>query len=106
MGNLVNLTPHDIKVKTQDGFVTIPKSGQVARVDVTRSSIVSLNGIDIFRPNFGNVIGLPPVQDGTAYIVSAMVRGAVPDRIDVFSPGSLIRDDAGNVIACDGLDCN
>jgi hypothetical protein len=106
MGDLINLTPHDIKVKTQDGFVTIPKSGQIARVDVSRSATVLLNDIQIFKPTFGNVIGLPPVQDGKAYIVSAMVRGAVPDRIDVVSPGILIRDGDGNVVGCDGLDCN
>lgn len=111
MATLVNLTPHDVNIRKADGSIlTIQKSGQVARVDVYRKTMSNLTlsemGINIQRPVFGNVIGLPEPKDGTAYIVSAMVRDAARDRIDVFSPGNLIRDDAGSVVGCDGLDCN
>jgi hypothetical protein len=79
-------------------------------VDVSRKTMSNATlfemGINIQRPTFGNIVGLPEPKDGTVYIVSAMVREAARDRIDVFSPGSLIRDDAGNVVGCDGLDCN
>lgn len=109
MNTIVNLTPHPLNVA---GF-TIPASGTIARVSVTRRQTASLtladgSSIPAFVPEFGQVTGLPPAQDGTIFIVSAMVRShpAVQPRIDVASPGQLLRDDAGQIVGCDGLDFN
>ena len=100
----VNLTPHDVNVKTTDGtVVTIPKSGQVARVDVTRTDVCTFGNIKLHKTKFGDVVGLPDRQSDKWFIVSALVKNAA-NRDDLVSPGSLIRDDAGNVIGCDGLD--
>jgi hypothetical protein len=42
----------------------------------------------------------------TRYIVSAMVRVAVPLRMDVFSPADFVRDEKGTIIGCRALEGN
>jgi hypothetical protein len=37
------------------------------------------------------------------YIVSAMVRAALPDRKDLLVPSQQVRDDAGRVVGCKTL---
>jgi hypothetical protein len=104
--NFINLTPHDIVVKRQDGeFVTFPKSGKVARVKVRTQTIDVFNGIAINNNTYGDVEDLPKRDKyhNNIYIVPRMVRDFCPDRTDLVSPGDLIRDDKGNPVACDGL---
>ena len=107
---IVNLTPHDVTVVNGDHHQTIPASGSVARVDtVSTPAGVLFNGkspIALTRTSYGAVVGLPDYQSGTYYIVSALVRQAVPHRTDVYSPSGLVRDAAGKVIGCSGLDSN
>jgi hypothetical protein len=109
MSTLVNLTPHAVTI----GTLTVPPSGTIARVAVSRRQvgIIPMGGgidIPIFETYFGDVTDLPLPKDGTVIIVSAMVRThpAVSDRLDVASPGQLVRDASGRVIGCDGLDLN
>lgn len=58
------------------------------------------------RTSYGAVEGLPEPKAGVIYIVSALVRAAVPGRLDVASPGELVRDAAGAVVGCKGLSVN
>lgn len=109
MSTLINLTPHPITI----GNAMVPPSGTIARVAVTRRRIADItladgSTIPAFSPAFGDVTDLPAPQDGAIYIVSAMVRShpAVAQRPDVASPGQLVRDAAGQIIGCDGLDFN
>jgi hypothetical protein len=109
MSTLVNLTPHAITI----GALTVPPSGTVARVAVNRRQVGTLpledgTTVPAFVPAFGEVSDLPPHQNGTILIVSAMVRShpAVAQRLDVASPGYLVRDAAGRIVGCDGLDFN
>jgi hypothetical protein len=104
MTQLVNLTPHSINAAGTE----IAPSGTVARVDVLRAITGEINGIPVYSPTFGDVSALPDPAPGIAYVVSAMVRShpSVKDRKDVFSPGSLVRDQAGVIVGCDGLDGN
>lgn len=101
----VNLTPHAITVRRQDGTeLSIPASGQVARCEEQRAEVAVLDGIAISTASYGAVEWLPEPQPGTFYIVSGLVLAAVGDRrADVFAPGPAIRDDAGRIVACDGL---
>lgn len=62
--------------------------------------------VPVYTMRYGEVIGLPPQSETDAYVVSAMVRLAVPERLDVLSPGPLIRNEAGQPIGCDGLIAN
>lgn len=107
----INLTPHEINVVNPCVIITIPPSGTVARVSVSRQVIWKAEteggfGIPIFVPSFGNVENLPEPHNNTYFIVSTLVRTALPHRLDLISPGNLVRDDNGNVIGCDGFDCN
>lgn len=112
---LLNLTPHEVNIVHEWGHVvTVPPDGTVARVETVRGSVGcgyiyapdGLTRISVSSSRAGKVIGLPEPQEGVTIIVSAMVRMAVPERMDVFSPGELIRDGRGQPIGCKGLEGN
>ena len=99
----VNLTPHVINVVDGPAF---PPSGAVARVKSTTEVAGTVDGVALYRVAFGAVEGLPAEVPGTILIVSALVRGAVPARRDVASPGELVRGADGNPVGCRGLAIN
>lgn len=102
---IINLTPHTVNdLDSHNKFIP---SGTVVRVDVSRQCVyISEEGVRFYAPSFGEVINLPEQQEGVSLIVSAMVRAALPNRRDLISPGTLARNDAGEVIGCFGFDCN
>jgi hypothetical protein len=108
---LVNLTPHPVTLVSETRTLTLHPTGHVARVAVTQTAIPPVVLADGFQvaasaPTFGDVVGLPAPASGVVFVVSALVRNAVPDRLDVASPGDLVRDDAGNVLGCRELQFN
>jgi len=109
---LVNLTPHPIVVRTDGGDVTIPPSGQVARVtsQQTLAGYIDLDGVQIpvQRTTFGQVECLPAPAPDTVYIVSGLVLSALAGtRPDVVqpdtSPAGAIRDGDGRIVAVRGF---
>lgn len=101
---IINLTPHEINVV---GGAAFPPSGTVARVATVTESYGSRDGVPLTTQRFGEVTGLPDQEPGgPLYVVSAMVRMAVPHRGDVASPGELVRDASGAVIGCASLVVN
>ena len=98
----VNLTPHAINVKTRE----FPSSGLIARVSQTSKPAGVHDGIELVRANFGEVVDLPEQQAGVIFIVSAMVRSALPERKDLASPGEQIRDADGKIIGVKNLIIN
>lgn len=104
--NLINLTPHPIVLIQADGTqVTIPKSGQVARVSATPGQAVgSLGGVPLFSAtSYGPVEGLPPPKADTVYIVSGLVLSRCIGRSDVVGPGTgpqdgAVRNEKGEII--------
>lgn len=103
MKKLVNLTPHIINICNEEGAIisSIESSG-VARVATTSTVIGDINGVPVVKNVFGNVTGLPEPEAGTVFIVSMIVKSAVPHRDDVVvpdtSPSSVVRDSGGNII--------
>jgi hypothetical protein len=98
---LVNLTQHTInEVVTGQAF---EPSGQIARVTVEYTVASSIGDIPLYTATYGDIEGLPDPVDGVTYIVSGMVKAAVPERGDVVSPGNLVRDENGKPIGCDGF---
>lgn len=107
MNTIVNLTPHEINVVCVDGSVKIFKpSGKVARVDSKSTLLRETDGIPYYRDTVGEVIDLPEEQSGIFLLVSMVVRMALPTRIDLVSPGDLIRDGKGQPTGCKGLKIN
>lgn len=124
MTQIINLTPHAVVIYDNDGktiLATVQPSGDVARVSMTRQQmgVVPLtddaraildkqpgSGIPVYVSTAGDVTGVPALQTGKIYLVSAMVRLALKNRLDVLSPGELIRNEAGQPVGCKGLEAN
>ena len=104
---VVNLTPHALNLVTDSGTVTVPPSGAVARVTVTRepAGTVTLDGVSVplYRTTYGAVEGLPDPAPDTLYVVSAVVAAAARDRDDLVVPDDLVRDEQGRVVGARGL---
>jgi len=98
--NFINLTPHAIVLRFEGEEVTFPASGVVARVSEVYDEAVGC----FVRSRFGEVQNLPEESDGTRFIVSGLVFGAVPQhRIDVVAPAtghaSVARNDKGHILS-------
>lgn len=99
---LINLTPHEIVVYRGNKVVLkIPPSGSIARVSVRKEKVGEINGIPIYRVEYGEV-ELPPPQENTVYIVSTLVLQALKGkRNDIISPDtspdSVVRDKKGMI---------
>jgi len=102
---LVNLTPHTVKLVNEIGVLELFSAG-VARVSSTQTEVGRVVAIPVVRATFGEVTGLPAPEEGTMYVVSALVRGALPGRTDLASPGDPVRDEAGQVVGCKSLIVN
>ena len=102
---LVNLTPHTVKLHNEFGVLELFSQG-VARVSSTQTEIGRVVGVPVVKATFGAVTGLPEPVEGTMYVVSALVRGALPNRTDLVSPGDPVRDEAGQVIGAKSLIAN
>ena len=101
---IINLTPHDIVIT--DG-PTFPPSGTVARVSVQQVDVGDINGIPVKTQTFGDIVGLPAPQDGTVFIVSAIVLAAAKavGRTDVVAPdtSNAVRNDQGHIVSVPGF---
>lgn len=103
---LVNLTPHTLSIYDGETLVvTLPPSGQVARVSIETQRLSVMDKVPLYVQQPGEVVGLPE-PDGALFVVSALVRLAVPNRRDVASPGELVRNEAGQPVGCKGLVLN
>ena len=109
---IVNLTPHAVRLYAADG-VTLrqeipgpPKGGEARVTEVPGRQDGEFLGVAVFSPpTVGEVINLPPPEEGTYYRVSAVVAAAptVKGRPDVLRPGTgpndnCVRNEAGHVV--------
>jgi hypothetical protein len=111
-GKIVNLTPHTIRVVSGNPpqVGEIPPSGLVARVEfsppveVQRITVDNVEVPVIKQEKVLEIVGLPPPQPDTLYLVSSVVRvharALYPDRDDLVSPGRFLRDPNGNILGC------
>jgi len=101
---IINLTPHAITLRGKGGEMTIPPSGQVARVATRENIVGDLIGIPVIVREMGKVEGLPPERDGVVCLVSSMALEALRGigRRDVYAPDTgptAVRDDQGRIVA-------
>jgi hypothetical protein len=99
----INLTPHEIKIIANGNTISFPPSGTEARIKASTVLVDTIDNVPIYATKYSEVTGLPQEEDGTKLIVSFMVKDRSPSRTDLLSPSSLIRDDKGVVIGCQGL---
>lgn len=97
--NLINATPHKIRIMVEGKIVTLRTSSAIARVETTSTPIGEWGGIEV-RLNFpGKITGLPEEVEGTYFIVSKMVLDNKGDRNDLFAldTNNCVRDKDGHI---------
>jgi hypothetical protein len=103
MAKLINLTPHEITIISEEGDFRLTPSGEVARATSTTEVVGEVNGIEVVKSTFGSVTGLPEPAEDTIYIVSLLVLQALKgQRTDVVGPDtgpeSAVRDADGRIV--------
>ena len=105
---MLNRTEHEVKIFNTIGVETPDMvleqyHGEPIRVSCESRKVDTIEGVDIYENIYGEVTGLPEYEEGVYYVVSAMVRQALPNRKDLLSPGQLIRNEQGQPVGCLGL---
>lgn len=102
---ITNLTPHGITVVKVEGedldfITTFPPSGQVVRLATKSKQAEPIDGIPTIATTFGKPEGLPEEEEGKYYIVSNLIKSALPERTDLLVPAEVVRDSNGQIIGC------
>lgn len=109
MKNIINCTPHQLNIKAADGsFNKIDPSGICPRVTVKTVPSSTVDGIQLWDTEMGEVTGLPEIKPDHIYVVSLAVKSALAGKYPkgtFVSPGTLIRGEDGQPIGCNGLAC-
>ena len=105
MDKLKNFTPHPIHIVGADGVVTktIQSSGLIRLKATTVGTGMTVDGVPVTTTQFGEPEGLPEFVDGVFYIVSQLVKSALPQRKDLLVPAEVVRDPNGNILGCKSL---
>lgn len=102
---IINNTPHDVNLVGPERTLTIPRSGEIARVefeDLGQTQVL-IEGTPVEVSLGKRVVGLtgvPEPQKDVLVMVSRVVKTELPGRDDLVVPDDLVRDEAGRVIGC------
>ena len=105
-GELINLTPHDIKIVDDEGnmIAFISRQDVPARCSVERKQIGWIKDYPLYKTSFGEVENLPSPQEGKYFIVSRIIAEAMKGkRNDLVVPDNTVRDNEGRIIGCKGF---
>lgn len=100
------MTPHPITIVDDSNVVikTIPASGNLIRLSTsTVDAGFAVDDIKVTKTVFDSPEGLPDYSLGTFYVVSQLVKNALPNRSDLLVPAEVVRDNNGNIIGCKSL---
>ena len=103
MGNIINMTPHPVNIldDANNQIMVIPASGSLIRLKASTVDVGwRVDDIKVTTTKFGEPEGLPDYKFGTFYIVSQLVKSALPSREDLLVPAEVQRDTNGNIIGC------
>lgn len=106
MSMIINTTPHPITILDDNNSVikVFPKGEFTIRLaSSTVDAGFQVEGINITTTKYGEVTGLPEYHPFVYYIVSGMVKAALPLRTDLLVPGEQVRDSNGMIIGCKSL---
>lgn len=103
---IINKTPHAVYILRDDSSIlrVFPKSTGMIRLTEDTQDIDNIDGIPISTTVWGETQDVPEEKEGTYYIVSQLVKNALPLRKDLLVPKGVVRDDQGNIIGCKRLD--
>ncbi|MBP1308857.1 hypothetical protein JOD82_001877 [Paenibacillus sp. 1182] len=102
---VVNLTPHEVKIVDDAGAVikAYPATGKMVRVNTNDIQLPSVDEVPVVRVEYTDVDGLPESRPNTIYLVSVLVAQALGgSRRDVYTPDtgpkSVFRDAGGQIV--------
>lgn len=103
-GVILNYTPHTVNIIDAEGnkIQDFPSQGE-ARCKQETTSVGTIGNVPITSTTFGEVTGLPEEKEGTYYIVSRLIRQALPGRRDLLVPNDMVRDEQGRIVGCKSL---
>ncbi len=96
---ILNFTPHAVNLITAEKTMTFEPKGLV-RLKALTVSAGQLGEVPLTKTEFGEPEGLPEFKEGTYYIVSQLVKSALPNRPDLLVPAELVRDEQGAIVGC------
>jgi hypothetical protein len=102
---ILNYTPHTISLLDEDGHAAEYASNGVARCKEQKAVIGSAGGYPVYSVTYGELSGLPDVEDNTVIIVSALAAQAAKatGRNDCYIVADTVRNEAGQVVGAKGL---
>lgn len=110
---IINMTPHAVTLMDNENTIikVVAPAGMTIRLTQETEVVGSLDGIPLTRTKYGDPLvvseegtsAMPAVEEGVYYVVSAMVKNALPERADFLVPAEQVRDEAGRVIGCRSL---
>ena len=105
MTTIINKTPHPVYILDEKNkvIVSFPKAEALIRLSSSIEKKYVLCNVPITITIFGDPIGLPDMKEETFYIVSQLVKSALPTRDDLLVPAEVVRDEKGNIIGCRSL---
>lgn len=103
---IINKVPHAVYILDDNDKIlkVFSKSQGMIRVQQDTKDIGHIDGVPICSTIWGDAEELPEVVAGTYYIVSQLVKNALPKRPDLLVPKNVVRDNQGNIIGCRRLD--
>ena len=103
---VINKTPHPVNICDTEGNVIRVYERDETPIRLKQSVVPDQalpDGTPTSRTVFGDPVGLPEYRAGVFYIVSQLVKSALPSRRDLLVPSEVVRDAAGNIIGCKSL---
>ena len=105
MSKIINCTPHPVTICDAEGNTlrVIESNGNPIRLAAKTVPAGEFDGIPLSRTEFGEPVNLPEPEEGTLFIVSQIVKNAIPGRSDLVVPAEVLRDDKGQIVGCQSL---
>ena len=101
----INCTPHPVNICDENGTTLriIEPNGTPIRLASRTVPAGEHDGIPLSRTEFGEPVGLPEPEEGTLFIVSQIVKNALPERRDLLVPAEVVRNGNGVIMGCRSL---
>ena len=98
-----NYTPYPVNIIDIGGkeIATFPPEPEPIRLQAKTVVMGKIcGGVPIVKTDFGEPAGLIDPQPGVLFIVSRIVKSALPDRADLVVPTEIVRDETGRIAGC------